>query len=178
VAAVLALVLAGCWEQVDRHWFSQMKEQPAVQAHEEAPRLPPEHTVPAGGIVPRLVYAPSDPQANNPMMDASVTELANPVEATPESITRGGQLYAVQCAVCHGRDGTNPMEAPVSQKLVQFGVVPLPLASTAAYTDGQIFTKIRYGKPYMPAYPQIAEVDRWHIVNYLRTLFPRMPRGG
>jgi mono/diheme cytochrome c family protein len=140
--------------------------------------VPPEHTVPAGGLAPRLEFAADDPQANNPMMAESVTALPNPIRSTPESQARGKHMYAVYCAVCHGVDGTNPMAAPVSQKLVQFGVVPLPLASTAAYTDGQIFTKIRYGKPNMPGYPQIAEVDRWHIVNYLRTVFPPVARGG
>jgi hypothetical protein len=34
-----------------------------------------------------------------------------------------------------------------------------------------IFYKIWYGKPNMPGYPQVPEEDRWHIINYLRTLF-------
>ena len=46
-----------------------------------------------------------------------------------------------------------------------------PLAGIPAYTDGMVFYKIWYGKPNMPGYPQISEEDRWHIINYLRTMF-------
>ena len=47
---------------------------------------------------------------------------------------------------------------------------PPPLLAVRGYTDGFLFTKIRYGKPGMPGYPQILPEDRWHIVNYLRTM--------
>jgi mono/diheme cytochrome c family protein len=100
--------------------------------------------------------------------------LVNPVAATPASIERGKKMYSVHCAVCHADDGmASPAEAPVAGRLAAFGAPPFPLASVPAYEDGQIYTKIRYGLPMMPAYPQISDDDRWHIVNYLRTMFPR-----
>ena len=137
VALLAALVASGCWEQVDKHWFTQMKDGPAVQALEEAPRLPPD-----------------------------------------ESIARGKDQYEINCVVCHGTDGLSipGPQNPVILKLMQNGAVVFPLAGIPAYTDGMIFYKIWYGKPNMPGYPQIPEEDRWHIVNYLRTLIKGAPQ--
>ena len=55
---ILALASGACWEQVSPEWFSQMKEQPAVQALEDhQPFEPPEgtnhfaHSIPGGQLV-------------------------------------------------------------------------------------------------------------------------------
>ncbi len=192
--ALLAVIGSGCFEQVDRQWFSQMKEQPAIQALEPrspaleeglwtptselgdgplvGPWVPPENTVPAGGITPRI--RPDNPMAANPMHSPEARALRNPIAPTPASLARGEKLYGVHCAVCHASDGmASPVEAPVAGRLAAAGAPPFPLASVPAYEDGMLYTKIRYGKPMMPAYPQISSDDRWHIVNYLRVLFPR-----
>jgi mono/diheme cytochrome c family protein len=177
-AALLALPLTGCWEQVDREWFAQMKEQPAIQPLENrTPWMPPEHTVPAGFSTQRL--APDDEMllAGNPMNSPVARAFANPVPSSSESIARGRKMYLVNCGVCHGPEGMPiPAEVPVAARLMAAGALPLPLGSTAGYTDGQLFTKITYGKPQMPAYPQISEQDRWHIVNYLRSKFGQGPK--
>ena len=173
---VAALVLGagtGCWEQVHPKWFSAMKEQPAVQHQEgRAPWTPPENTVPAGGIVPRL---PADsPLFDNPLQAPEGNELVNPFELGEASLARGKRMYNAYCAACHAPDGTsNPQQAPVALALARAGAFPNPLGSSVGYSDGQLYNKIRYGKPNMPAYPQIPSDDRWHIVNYLRVLFPR-----
>ncbi len=174
LAALLAAVLAsGCWEQVDKHWFTQMKDGPAVQALSEPPRLPPDGTIPTGGMAPRL---PADYPM--PLMAPEGRTLANPIAATPESIARGKDQYEINCVVCHGTDGLSipGPQNPVILKLMQNGAVVFPLAGIPAYTDGMIFYKIWYGKPNMPGYPQIPEEDRWHIVNYLRTLIKGAPQ--
>lgn len=171
-ALLVALVSSGCWEQVDKHWFSQMKNGPAVQALAERPFMPPEGTIPAGGMAPRL---PADYPM--PLQAPEGRALVNPIEATEESIARGKHEYEISCAVCHGADGLSipGPQNPVALKLIQNGAVVFPLAGIPAYTDGMIFYKIWYGKPNMPGYPQIPEADRWHIINYLRTLFKGAP---
>ena len=161
----IAVMTTACWEQVSREWFSQMKEQPAVQAMENVPPLlPPEGTVPFGGIEPRI---------DNPMpaMTPEAEALVNPFAATGDSVQRGKELYAINCGVCHGPDGmANLGLVPVALAMAQGGMPPLPLVRVPTLSDGFLFTKIRYGKPGMPGYPQISSTDRWHIVNYLRTL--------
>ena len=173
------LVLAGCWEQVSPEWFAQMKQQPAVQAFEGAhaptmqelqelavqnPFLPPDGTIPIGGLEPRI-------DSPVPAFMPESVGLQNPIDATPASIERGAYVYGIYCTVCHGEDGmSNQAELPVARRLSESGMPPMPLVAVPAYTDGFLFTKIRYGKPGMPGYPHIAPKDRWHVVNYLRTL--------
>ncbi len=166
-ALVVAIVGSGCWEQVDPYWFPQMKQQPAVQGLEGpgAPLVPPDGTIPLGGIEPRIDHpAPAfTPEAN---------ALLNPIPSTPESIARGQEVYGIYCIVCHGPDGMARIsdELPVAKRMAEGGMPPIPLAAVPVYTDGFLFTKIRYGKPGMPGYPHIQPEDRWHTVNYLRTL--------
>jgi len=166
---------SGCWEQVDRHWFDQMKNGPAVQAYAERPFDPPEGTIPAGGMPERIL--PDNPMFATPMYAPEVRDLKNPIPTSPESVARGKHEFETYCAVCHGEDGMAAQTPanPVAQKLAAFGAPPFPLVATPGYTDGQIYTKIRYGRPLMPGYPQIAPEDRWHIINYLRTLIKGIP---
>ncbi len=162
---ILALASAACWEQVSPEWFSQMKEQPAVQALEDhQPFEPPEGTIPRGGLEPRI-------DSPVPAFMPQAMSLANPVPRSEASVARGEEVYGIHCAVCHGADGmSNLEEIPVARRLSESGMPPPPLQAVPAYTDGFLFTKIRYGKPGMPGYPQIPAEDRWHVVNYLRTL--------
>jgi len=171
--AGLAALATGCWEQNAPEWFSQMKNQPAVQALESGPALhpsqplrPPAGTIPLGGIEPRI-------NSPVPAFMPQAAALVNPIPRSPESAQRGKYVYDIYCKVCHGADGLAKLdELPVAKKLGQFGAQPVPLRTTPGFTDGFLFTKIRYGKPLMPGYPQIPAQDRWHVVNYLRTLFP------
>ena len=169
--SLLALTGVGCWEQVSPEWFAQMKEQPAVQALENvAPLVPPEGTIPMGGIDPRIDHP-------MPAFTPQALMLLNPVPPTADSVQRGKELYAIYCTVCHGVDGmANVAEVPVAKWMADNGMPPLPLIATPGYPQGLIYTKIRYGKPGMPGYPQIAARDRWHIVNYVRMLMrPLVP---
>ena len=167
----------GCWEQVSKEWFEQMKEQPAVQALEgtekRVPFAPPPGTIPLGGIEPRI-------DSPVPAFMPEAMGLPNPIKTSPESVARGKYVYDIYCATCHGADGMANLETtPVAKRLTNRGdaprppgegMTPPPLQAVPAYTDGFLFTKIRYGKPQMPGYPQIPAEDRWHVVNYLRTL--------
>ena len=168
--ALTALVSAtGCWEQVSPEWFAQMKDQKAVQALEGVrPLDPPEGTVPVGGIEKRL----SGPMM--PIDDPQAVALVNPIAATPASIERGQEVYGIYCALCHADDGMaigSPNKPESLNRLMKNAMIPFPLTTIQGRNDGQVFTKIRYGKPTMPGYPQIPAEDRWHIVNYLRSKF-------
>ena len=162
---------SGCWEQVDKHWFDQMKNGPAVQTYALAPFDPPDGVIQAGGGPAPI--GPDNPMFATPMYAPEVRDLKNPIASSPESIARGKHEFETYCAVCHGEDGmaSQTPDHPVTVKLGANGAPPFPLAATPSYTDGMLFTKIRYGKPLMPGYPQIAPEDRWHIINYIRTMF-------
>jgi mono/diheme cytochrome c family protein len=167
---LLVLVGTACWEQVAPEWFAQMKRQPAMQAFEGVePLMPPVGTIPFGGIEARIDHPA-------PAFTPEAMALPNPIPTSEVSIARGKEVYTVYCSICHGVDGMAKAEQnPVAKFMAEGGMPPLPLVAVPAYTDGFIFTKIRYGKPGMPGYPQIPPEDRWHVVNYLRVLMPKLP---
>ncbi|MFQ5927079.1 MAG: c-type cytochrome [Terriglobia bacterium] len=93
----------------------------------------------------------------------------NPVPASASSIAKGRELYKNHCLVCHGKHGAG--DGPWASTL------PDPPASFAdsgvmgKMSDGEIFWKISQGRDLMPGYAgQLRAVERWHLVNYLRTL--------
>jgi len=170
ILALLVVLATGCWEQVSPEWFPQMKEQPSVQALENVPPLiPPAGTIPLGGMEPRIVHPA-------PAFSVQAMTLQSPVPPTPESIARGKYVYENTCIVCHGADGmANQQQVPVAKHMAANGMAPSPLIAAIAYTHGFLFTKIRYGKPGMPGYPQIPAEDRWHVVNYIKVLMMPKP---
>lgn len=174
LTVLFGLLTTGCWEQVSPTWFAQMKEQPAVQAlehghalHGSQPLEPPAGTIPITGLEPRI-------DSPVPAFMPAAMNLQNPIARSAGSEARGKEMYAIYCTACHGLDGDSKQdELPVAKKMAEGGMPPVALLAVPAYTDGFLFTKIRYGKPGMPGYPQISPEDRWHIVNYLRVLKPK-----
>lgn len=98
-----------------------------------------------------------------------VAKMKNPIKATPESIQKGKQLYEANCAFCHGQTGKG--DGPVASSLPE---KPADLSNKeimARLTDGEVFWRITKGKRPMPSFEKtLSEKERWHIVNYLRTL--------
>lgn len=92
----------------------------------------------------------------------------NPVAATEESIAAGAQLFEANCAACHGADargggpqaGTTPVRPP---SLISHG---------DDHSDAELFAVLSDGLPGgMPAWRDlVSETDRWHLVNYIRSL--------
>jgi len=96
----------------------------------------------------------------------------NPVEATAESIEKGKTLYLEKtkgnCVFCHGATGANEEKVTRRRK-------PADLTNKermTKMTDGEIFWKVSKGiTGIMPAgEKRMSEEERWHVVNYVRTL--------
>ncbi len=137
-------------------WFSNMRDQPAVEPFEEPARMPPEGTVPVdGGLAPGT--RPDD-----------YADLPNPVPATEASLARGKELYGIYCAVCHGPEGQGggSIEGPFPRGLINLLVAP----RARRLTDGYVFGMITTGRGLMPSYRRIRREERWHVVNYVRQL--------
>jgi mono/diheme cytochrome c family protein len=92
----------------------------------------------------------------------------NPVPATPESIKKGADLFAVYCTPCHGASGKG--NGLVAAKFV----TPADLTSPElqkARTDGYWQSYLSVGGAVMPSYGEsLSAEERWQVVNYLRTL--------
>ena len=140
---------------------------------------------------PRL-SAPADAvpiTGKEPMMALSLEEagkLVNPLlgeDGTRLGVDKGEQLFAVNCAMCHGTEGRG--DGPVLLKMQDpdaYSYVPkLPpdLRAIPFPADGQIFAIISdrdtvfpgVGDWVMPQFRRLLNVDeRWMLVNYIRSL--------
>jgi mono/diheme cytochrome c family protein len=104
--------------------------------------------------------------------DADKTK--NPVATSPESIAKGKELYLERtkgnCIFCHGETG-----AGNEANLPRLRRKPADISSKERMkdmTDGEVFWKISKGiTGIMPAgEKRMSEEERWHVVNYVRTL--------
>ena len=99
---------------------------------------------------------------------APSTARKNPIASTQQSIAAGQKLYSKTCAMCHGKGGD--ADGPA---VIELNIHPAKLSDPqlATESDGSLFWKITTGKKPMPAYgKRLSETDRWHLVNYIRTL--------
>lgn len=94
-------------------------------------------------------------------------ELTSPLPSTAESTQRGEVLFRRFCTPCHGAAGAGdgpvvpPFPAPPS----------LTLPHAVNMPDGQIFHVITFGQGAMPPHrAQVAQKDRWAIVQFIRSL--------
>jgi mono/diheme cytochrome c family protein len=119
--------------------------------------------------------AKQDFSRNTWELPADADKTKNPITATEESIAKGKELYLAQdkgnCIFCHGETGTgNEANFPKLRRK------PADLTSKermTAMTDGELFWKITKGiQGIMPAGERKlkTEEERWHVVNYIRTL--------
>ncbi len=102
------------------------------------------------------------------MAPAAEAKKKNPVTATPESAAKGQKTYTTYCAVCHGSGGK-------ADGFLAATLDPKPADLTGKksrmHPDGDLFWKISQGKGTMPGWAEaLSEEDRWHLVNYIRSL--------
>ncbi len=97
----------------------------------------------------------------------------NPIAADERSLAEGKSFYEKECLACHGTLGKG--DGPQAKDLE---VKPGDLTVPAMWdqSDGELFWKVTEGKKPMPAYDKThTEDQRWSVVNYIRTLAPRVP---
>jgi mono/diheme cytochrome c family protein len=157
MAAIAALLAAGAilllftYEVIKIPFPTQMDDQDSV-AYGQGPRLAaPAEAVPVQG--PVLI-------ADQPASE--------PLAADAASLQRGQVLFDVDCALCHGQDGTGM--GPISQYFA-----PRPADLTGDKVQGlsvaEIFMVITQGQGVMPSLAENLEpARRWDVVNYVRSL--------
>ena len=90
--------------------------------------------------------------------------------ADGESVTVGGEIYAINCALCHGDTGLGDGAGAV-------GLNPAPADLNERVQDrtaGELFwivTNGSKGTAMPPWEAALNEEDRWHVVNYLQDEF-------
>lgn len=134
-------------------WVSFMEIQPSYKQMDN-PLPPPPNSIPVEGAIAI------------PGMGAPV----NPTEADEASITRGAELYAINCQMCHGVTGQG--NGSVAPFLINFKPANLTSELVQSKSDGSIFLTISNGlEGRMPALNENLTVsERWDVVNFIRTL--------
>ena len=103
-----------------------------------------------------------------------VKKLKNPIPFSKASIARGRILFIRDCKECHGADGKSQVDV-----IANATDLTEPKLWTSGISDGEIFRSIRDGAgDAMPPFkPKIEdEKDMWHLVNFLRSLWPEAAR--
>ena len=148
----LAVLLLFTYDIIKIDWPSFMEIQPSYRPMEN-PLPVPGRSIPVEGPVAIPGMLPPE----------------NPVESDEASITRGGELFAIHCRMCHGQtaEGNGPIAPFLANK-------PANLTSPVVQSksDGSIFLTITNGvEGKMPPLNENLTVpERWDLVNYLRTL--------
>lgn len=152
VTVLVGIMLMFTYDVIKLDWPSFMEIQPSYRPMENP--LP----VPARSI-------PVEGAAFIPNMGAP----ENPSVADEASLTRGAELYAIHCQMCHGVTGE--ANGPISPFLANR---PANFTSDVVQSksDGSFFLSISNGVDgRMPALNENLTVsERWDVVNFLRTL--------
>jgi mono/diheme cytochrome c family protein len=109
-----------------------------------------------------------------PMTREEARKLKSPVPFSKASIARGKILYARACTECHGADGKSLVDV-----IANATDLTNPKAWRSGTSEGEIFRSIRDGAgEAMPPFADKVskEEDLWHLVNYLRNLWPDSQR--
>lgn len=172
LALLLVVALGGCQFWYDKvpspddllhavPWFNAMIGSPAVYPYSTADI--PRNTVP--GTVPVTGGEP-DYEANWRMArTAEADALVNPTDRMPGYV--GDSTYQTYCATCHGNMGAG--DGLVGVKL---GAPSIVTDRARAFSDGYLYSIIRYGRGVMPRYGDkiFDPARRWAVVNYVRWL--------
>lgn len=139
-----------------------------VQSLSRHQKLP----VRAAGVLPALllVWLGVSVFSQTPAALTSVGPI-NPIAPSVESITVGEALYQANCLSCHGAQGKGdgPVGLTLNPRPADLTIHTIP----GVHSDGQLFSWVSGGFPgsVMPAFgTQLTDEERWHIVNYIRTL--------
>src|SRR6185295_3692625 len=105
---------------------------------------------------------------------AVVNDQANPIPPNRQSAAAGQAVYEIHCVLCHGASGKGdgPLGLTLNPRPADLTLHAIP----GVHTDAQLFEWITNGFPgsAMPAWKsQLSDTDRWHLVNFIRTLAPK-----
>jgi mono/diheme cytochrome c family protein len=154
------------YDVIKIQWVSFMGLQPSYSTQEE-PRPVPVRSIPVEGAV----YIPAN--------GAPI----NPVTADETSISRGAEIFALNCVMCHGETGQG--NGVVSAFLIKKKPADLTGALVQDKSDGTLFISISYGifNPDNSLFPDVkfsgqmppmnenlSVRERWDVINYIRTL--------
>ena len=152
VGVLLGILMLLSFDIIKIEWPSFMEIQPSYRPMEN-PLPPPESSIPIEGAI--VIPGMGAPE--------------NPTDADEASITRGGELFRINCQMCHGvtGEGNGPIAPFLANK-------PANLTSgvVQSKSDGSFFLTITNGilGRMPPLNENLTVPERWDVVNFVRTL--------
>ena len=148
-----AIILIFTYDIVKIEWVSFMEIQPSYKQMDN-PLPVPARSIPIEGAV--AIPGMGAPE--------------NPMPGDEASITRGKELFAIHCQMCHGETGQGT--GPIAAFLIKYKPANLTTDIVQSKSDGSIFLTISNGlEGRMPPLNENLTVsERWDVVNYIRTL--------
>ena len=110
-----------------------------------------------------------DMEGMNHGVPEEARQVPNPFAADEDSPALGAEIFATNCATCHGATGEGDGPASLG---IAMPPADLHEAHVQGNSDGALFYIITHGSPDtpMPAWESVlTEEQRWHLVNFLRT---------
>jgi mono/diheme cytochrome c family protein len=174
VLGILASVLfIFTYDIIKIEWVVFMEIQPSYANQEFDPNT---------GAGPLPVPAQSIPVEGPAFIPGEGVPL-NPVPADAVSISRGAQLYSINCQMCHGEtgDGTGTISAFLVKKkpanltseLVQAkpdGSLFMTISNGIFNPNNTLFPDVEFSGQMPPLNENLSVRERWDVVNFLRTL--------
>ncbi len=154
LGVLFGILLMFTYDVIKIDWPSFMEIQPSYRPMED-PLPVQERSIPVEGAA----FIPNMGAPENP---SSVDEA---------SLTRGAELYAIHCQMCHGVTGAG--NGPISPFLAN-RPANFTTEVVQSKSDGSFFFSISNGVDgRMPALNENLTVsERWDVVNFLRTFKP------
>lgn len=114
------------------------------------------------------------PGGDTRMTQEAAKKLKSPVPFSTSSIARGRTLFLRDCKECHGADGKSQVDVVANAT-----DLTEPKYWTSGTTEGEVFRSIRDGAgDAMPPFQEKIEDEKdiWHMVNFIRSLWPEPAR--
>lgn len=126
------------------------------------------------GMVLVLLAAAVFVRADDKLTPEQAKKLKSPVAYTKKSIGQGRNVYMRYCTACHGADGKATVDV-----VADATDLTSPKFWKHGTSEGEIFKSIRDGAgDTMPSFKSQVhqEEDMWHLVNFIRSLWPEAMR--
>jgi cytochrome c553 len=103
---------------------------------------------------------------------AMSAQIKNPLEPlSRKDSLEASRLFNINCAICHGAEGK--ANGPLSTKIG--AIANLTNEMYIKMADGTMYHSLYYGKNNMGSYAsQLSRKQRWQMVQYIRTLQPKV----
>ncbi len=165
----ICLLLVSCFDKSkpNYQYFPDMYESVGYEAYEESNAFSNgfEAQLPVDGTIPRG-WVPYEYEDTNEGYDLAKANLFSPLQKDEENLSKGKELYAIYCAVCHGSKGDGQGILTKREKFLG-----IPSYADRDISEGSVYHVLMYGRNLMGSHSsQVDAKERWQITQHVMSL--------